>query len=245
MQCWPPRRKFPCSLRERYKILKFFEIFLFQFSSKWSYGHQECSDYNLNQEFLTEGRIFFAQCTKILMKHWIQKIDLHEDPIVSVNAVLTTPPKLSLQSPRMIKNSYFFRKIHFLFFLNTLWWTRRMQWLQLRRRVFDERPKSFRSMYKNVKKTYNSKNDLHKDPIVLVNAVLTTPPKLSLQSPRMIKNLYFFRKNQFLFFLNTFWWTRRMQWLQVRRRVFDERPKIFPSVYKNFKETYNSKNWSA
>ena len=22
-------------------------------------------------------------------------------------------------------------------------------------------------------------------------------------------------------------------------------PKIFPSVYKNFKETYNSKNWSA
>ena len=116
MQCWPPRRKFPCSLRERYKILKFFEIFLFQFSSKWSYGHQECSDYNLNQEFLTEGRIFFAQCTKILMKHWIQKIDLHEDPIVSVNAVLTTPPKLSLQSPRMIKNSYFFSKNPFFVF---------------------------------------------------------------------------------------------------------------------------------
>ena len=135
MQCWPPRRIFPCSLRERYKILNFFfEIFLFQFSSKWSYGHQECIDYNLNQEFLTEGRIIFAQCTKTLKKHIIQKVDLHKDPTVSVNAVLTTPPKLSLQSPRMIKNLYFFRKIHFLFFLNTLWWTRRTQWLQRRRR---------------------------------------------------------------------------------------------------------------
>ena len=50
-------------------------------------------------------------------------------------------------------------------------------------------------MYKNVKKTYNSKNDLHKDPIVSVNAVLTNPLKFSLQSPRKVINLYFFSEN--------------------------------------------------
>ena len=49
-------------------------------------------------------------------------------------------------------------------------------------------------MYKNVKKTYNSKNDLHKDPIVSVNAVLTNPLKFSLQSPRKVVKLYFFPK---------------------------------------------------
>ena len=146
MQCWPPRRNFPCSLQEWWKTYTFFEKTNFCFSSIRSDGHEECSDYKFAEEFLTKGRKFFPQSTKTLKKHIIQKIDLHKDPIVSVNAVLTTPPKHSLQSPRMIKNLYFFRNIHFLFFLNTFLWTRRMQWLQLRRRVFDERPKSFRSM---------------------------------------------------------------------------------------------------
>ena len=45
---------------------------------------------------------FFSQFTKTLKKHINQKNDLHKDPIVSVNVVLTTPPKFSLQSPRMI-----------------------------------------------------------------------------------------------------------------------------------------------
>ena len=153
MQFWPPRRNFPCSLQEWQKTYNFFEKSIFCFSSIRSDGHEECCDYNFAEDFLTKGRKFFPQCTKTLKKHIILKIDLHNDPIVSVNAVLTTQPKISLQSPRMIKNLYFFRKIHFSFFLNTLWWTRRMQWLQRCRRVFDERPKSFRSMYKNVKRT--------------------------------------------------------------------------------------------
>ena len=58
---------------------------------------------------------------------------------------------------------------------------------------------------KKAEKNEKHKNtDQHKVPIVSVNAVLTTPPKFSLQSPRTIKNLYFFRNIPFLFFLNTF-----------------------------------------
>ena len=59
---------------------------------------------------------------------------------------------------------------------------------------FWRKAEKFRSLYKNVKKTYNSKNDLHKYPIVSVNAVLTNPLKFSLQSPRKVINLYFFPK---------------------------------------------------
>ena len=221
--------------------------------------------------FSTKGRKCFTQHTKTLKKHIIQKIDLHKNPIVSVNAVLTTQAKLCLQSPRMIKKLILFSKNPFLFFLITMLRTRRMRWLQPRRSVFEERRKSFRSIYKKfenniklkkviginfllsrwmqcwpprrsfppslqewyntyfvfrkilfcfsslrsnrheecgdynlaeelstkgrklfaqntkmVKKHVIQKNGLHKDPIVPVNAVLTTPPKLSLQSPRSI-----------------------------------------------------------
>ena len=154
MQCWSPRRGLPCSLREWHKTFTFFGKSSFYFSSIRSDGNEECSDYNFPEEFLTKGRKFFPQCTKTLKKHINQKIDLHKDPIVSVNAVLTTPPKLSLQSPRMIKNLYFFRKIVFLCFLITFLWTRRMRWLQTRWRIVDKRPKMFHSKYKNGKKTY-------------------------------------------------------------------------------------------
>ena len=52
----------------------------------------------------------------------------------------------------------------------------------------------FRSKYKNGKKYIIQKNDLHKGPIVSVNAVLIIPLKFSLQSPRKVINLYFFSK---------------------------------------------------
>ena len=83
-------------------------------------------------------------------------------------------------------------------------WTRRVQWLQPRRRFFKEKLKSFRSNYKIGKKKHIfQKNDLHKDPIVSVNAGLTTPLSFSSQSPRMLEYLYFFRKIHFLIFLKT------------------------------------------
>ena len=41
----------------------------------------------------------------------IKKTDQDKVPIVSVNAVLTTTPKISSQSPRQVINSYFFSKI--------------------------------------------------------------------------------------------------------------------------------------
>ena len=63
MQSWPSRRNFPSSLPEVYKSYAFFEKSIF-FSSKWSYGHEEGSDYNLTEEFLMEGRKFFPQCEK-------------------------------------------------------------------------------------------------------------------------------------------------------------------------------------
>ena len=90
----------------------------------------------------------------MVKKYIIQKTDQQKVPIVSVNAVLTTSPNFSLQSPRTIKNLYFFRKILFLFFLITFLWTRRIRWLQPRWRVVDKRPKLFRSKYKNGKKIY-------------------------------------------------------------------------------------------
>ena len=152
MQCWPPGRKFPCSLRERYKfqtlfrnfpILILFEMILWTRGMQWLQPHRRGFDGRAKN---------FLSVYKNVKKHINRKIDLHKNPIVSVNVVLTTPLKFSFQSPRMIKNLYFFRKIQFLFFLNTFRWTRRMQWLQLRRRLFDERPKVFRSKYKNGKK---------------------------------------------------------------------------------------------
>ena len=129
----------------------------------------------------------------------------------------------------------------FLFFLITFLWTRRMRWLQPRWRVVDERPKLFRSKYKNGKKYIIQKTDQHKVPIISVNAVLTTPPKLSLQSPRTIKNLYFFRNIHFLFFLITFLWTRRMQWLQLRRKFLTKGRKLFGQCRKTLKEHITQK----
>ena len=231
MQCWSPRRRFPCSLREWLKNFTFFGISSFYFSSIRSDGHKECSDYNLANVFSTKGRKCFPEFKKKQKKTKnIKKTDQHKVPIVSVNAVLTTPPKFSLQSPRTIKNLYFFRNIHFLFFLITFLWTRRMRWLQPRWRVVDKRPQMFRSKCKNGKKYIIQKNDLHKGPIVSLNAVLIIPPKISLQSPRMAQKFYVFRKIKILFFLNTFRWTQRMQWLQPRRGVFDERQKMFPWI---------------
>ena len=76
-----------------------------------------------------------------------------------------------------------------------------MRWLELRWRVVDKRLKIFRSKYKNGKKYKIQKNDLHKGPIVSVNAVLIIPLKISLQSSRKVKNLYFFSKYSFFNFL--------------------------------------------
>ena len=55
MQCWPPYGNFPSSLREVYKIYTFFEESIFYFSSKWSSGLEECTDYNLAEEFMTKA----------------------------------------------------------------------------------------------------------------------------------------------------------------------------------------------
>ena len=126
----------------------------------------------------------YKNCKK---KQIIQKKGLHKVPIVSLYAVFTTTPKFSSQSPRMVKSIYVFRRIKFLFFLKMFLWTRRMQWLQPRRRVFTESPKKLSSKYKIGKKKHIfQKNGLHKDPIASVNAVLTTTPKFSSQSPRMV-----------------------------------------------------------
>ena len=56
------------------KLNFFFEISLFYFSWKWSCGHEESSDHNLTEEFLTEGRKTLAQCTKTLKNHKVQKM---------------------------------------------------------------------------------------------------------------------------------------------------------------------------
>ena len=49
-------------------------------------------------------------------KYIIQKNDRHKGPIVSVNAVLIIPLKISLQSPRKVIILYFFfEKIDFYF----------------------------------------------------------------------------------------------------------------------------------
>ena len=68
-----------------------------------------------------KGQKIFAQRTKALKKTYIfQKNGLHKDPIVSVNAILITPPKFSSQSPRLLENLYFFRKILVWLFLKTV-----------------------------------------------------------------------------------------------------------------------------
>ena len=115
MPCWLPRRSFPRSLREWYKFLTFFEESSF-FFSLFSFGHDECSDYNLAEEFSTKNWKIFAQCTQLVKKtYFLKKNGLHNDPIVSVNVVLTTSPKLPLQFPWRIKSLYFFRKFFFIF----------------------------------------------------------------------------------------------------------------------------------
>ena len=115
-----------------------------------------------------------------------KKTDLHNDPLVSVNAVLTTPPKLSLQSPRMIKNFYFFQKIRFCFSSIRCDGHGECSNYNFAEVFLTKGRKVFAQCTKTLKKHINQKNDLQKDPIVSVNAVLTTPPKLSLQSPRSI-----------------------------------------------------------
>ena len=64
MQCWSPRRRFPCSLREWHKTFTFFGKSSFCFSSIRSDGHEECSDYNLAEVFSTKGRKCFPECEK-------------------------------------------------------------------------------------------------------------------------------------------------------------------------------------
>ena len=64
MQCWSPRRGFPCSLREWHKTFTFFGKSSFCFSSIRSDGHEECSDYNLAEVFSTKGRKCFPESKK-------------------------------------------------------------------------------------------------------------------------------------------------------------------------------------
>ena len=64
MQCWSPRRRFPCSLREWLKKFSFFGKSSFYFSSIRSDGHKECSDYNLAEVFSTKGRKCFPEFKK-------------------------------------------------------------------------------------------------------------------------------------------------------------------------------------
>ena len=102
MQCWPPRWNFPRSLRGRFINYNFFEKSIFSFSLICSSGHEVFSDYNIAGEFSTKCRKCFVQCKKKRKKRKTQKTDLHEVPVVSVNAVLTTPPNFFSQSPRMV-----------------------------------------------------------------------------------------------------------------------------------------------
>ena len=64
MQCWPPRRNFPCSLREVYKVYTVFEESIFYFSSLRSYGREECSDYNVAGEFSKMAENFSLKAKK-------------------------------------------------------------------------------------------------------------------------------------------------------------------------------------
>ena len=81
-----------------------------------SYGNEKCSDYNLDKDFLTSSRKCFAERKKTEKNVYLKKNDLHKVPFVSVTVVLTTPLKFSFQSPRKIKNLYFFSKNPFFVF---------------------------------------------------------------------------------------------------------------------------------
>ena len=231
MQCWSPRRRFPCSLREWHKTFPFFGKSSFYFFSIRSDGHEECSDYNLANVFSTKGRKCFPEFQKK------QKKTKNIKKLISIKFLLSRwmhcwPPRRSF--PPSLQEWYktytFFEKSFFVFSLITFLWTRRMRWLQPRWRVVDKRPQMFRSKCKNGTKYIIQKKDLHKGPIVSVNAVLIIPPKNSLQS--------FFRKFRLLFFAITFLWTGRMQWLQRRRRVFNKWRKMFHSRWKNVNKKY-------
>ena len=97
---------------------------------------------------------------------------------------------------------------------------------------------------KKWKKTDNWKNDLHKDPITSVNAVLTTTPMFSSQPPRMLQNLYFFRKNHFF---------PQYVPIDTKKRVITnslksfqrKSEKFFAPSTKNVNKTNNSEKWSA
>ena len=102
--------------------------------------------------FWREAEVVSLNTKKNGMKRIFQKNDLHKDPIVSVNAVLTTPPKFSLQSPRRIKIYTFFSKYPFFNFPQNDPMDTKNAVIPTSRKVFDGRPKSSRSMYKNVKK---------------------------------------------------------------------------------------------
>ena len=167
-------------------------------------------------------QMFRSKC-KNGKKYIIQKNDLHKGPIVSLNAVLIIPPKISLQS--------FFRKFRLLFSAITFLWTRRIQWLQRRRRVFNKWRKTFCSRWRNVKKTYILKKMICiMIPLSLWMQCWSPRRRFSCSLREWHKNFTFFGKSSFLFFLNTFRWTRRMQWLQPRECVFDERQKMFPWI---------------
>ena len=146
MQFRLPRRRFPRSLREWPKLRTFCEKSVFIFYWICSYGHEECNDYNIAQALFTKGRKNIAQCTKTVKNHIFQKNDLHKVPIASMNRWMQVdqPAVFFLAVSKSDLNFILFSKNPiFIFSLNIFLWTRRMQWLQPRRRVFDERPKFF------------------------------------------------------------------------------------------------------
>ena len=186
MQCWPPGRKFPCSLRERYKfqtlfrnfpILILFEMILWTRGMQWLQPHRRGFDGRAKN---------FLSVYKNVKKHINRKIDLHKNPIVPANAVLTTPPKLSLQSREGYKFNTFSGNPFFI--------SPHSDPMDTKDALTTTWPKSYRQKAEivslNLQKVWrqhkNQKSDRHKVPFVSVHATLTTPPKLSLQSPRRI-----------------------------------------------------------
>ena len=121
MQSWLHRRSFPRSLREWYEVFTFFEEPSFCFFSICSFGNDECSDYNLAEEFSRKSWKFFAQSTKLVKKN------VYFKKTVCINILLSQwrqcwPPRGNFPCSfrEGYKNCTFFRKIHFLFFLKRI-----------------------------------------------------------------------------------------------------------------------------
>ena len=115
MQSWPPRRNFPSSLREGYKFNTFSKNPFLIFLHTNPMDTKNAVITTSPKSFWRKAEKFSLNVKKTLKKHTFQKNDLHKDPIVSVSAVLTTPPKISLQSPRKIKFKLYFEIFLFQF----------------------------------------------------------------------------------------------------------------------------------